>query len=1075
MVRRVNRAQEKNPDAPAGAQAAAFTVTGVKGVHLVHREEDLPPALAQAAEALHDAPGQATVLVGALPADEELDAFARALAPLVGGLRARGVRLLRLVMSQGALDRRAAPSPARRLCEDWGLEVIAPSGPALIVPGGSLFSPDGSTSPGGWWLFTPGAVPRRIGARLPRPDWESHLARVPAVVAEDHVVQQVPAGLLVRPASAPSGGPESLGFAVPVDPGRPLLLVGAPDAPDAPEVSADAIADVLAAMRSRARTSVRLAPADGRDLLALGQETADTLGLEVDVTSGLPLLLTADPLDGDARTVIVGPDGSPAWEPYVESVTCFPAGADRTPEPRMGGLRSPAAWLKEGPEPGVFLLDDRWQTTLTWSGLWVGRHGDRPPLTAAGPADGDVVAIGLGVPGRAIDDSLWPSLDRLFASLEDEVRERALIQVHGNTGATGQRTLRRLAVRHGMVLAPRGWSGAGADTAHVLRAPLADHPRQPAVPVSGPPAESPVPEAPPIAPPVQYVTTTGGAGPAEYSLSGAPGAGAPGIGAPGAGASEPDAPRSTHLPEARHAAASAAPAATPQAPASSPLLDPYPGGTARPGDGEAVPARATAGPPVPHPSGGDPHTADRPAREEHPPSQAPLPAEPFAARATDDDTGDLRAHPDPTGPGVPTTTTPRTTHPTDGDTGDLRAHPDPNGPGVPTTTTPRTTHPTDSDTGDVRVSPGPETPDHGPAGSQQGAGPAEPVAAWPPPAPFFPPSAPQPTGPLPEPEPFTPLFTASAGLEPGGASRSPGGTVPRTPETTPEEAPTAPSEAPGSVSEAPGQAVLREVTYVPVLPSHRSSAAERQCLRSYVGADWERHASAAQRTLTALPGLRPAGGEDGEPLDDLAALYAYLGAGEGRLGERELAAALDRRDPDAVAYLACLASGLRRLPSYRGATVLTAGVFDDSTAMLLPGEEVGAAVPVIARAVDEPWYPTLADDHYLIWSSTGRRVGSLVEAGPAASTDVVFGPGTRFRVLEVRSRGEVSVVVLREIPPGAPPTAPGMLGTADVPVLERLRALADEPAGPDGGPDWPAGRRGVLGIMPDASPAAPGR
>ena len=44
MVRRVNRAQEKNPDAPAGAQAAAFTVTGVKGVHLVHREEDLPPA-----------------------------------------------------------------------------------------------------------------------------------------------------------------------------------------------------------------------------------------------------------------------------------------------------------------------------------------------------------------------------------------------------------------------------------------------------------------------------------------------------------------------------------------------------------------------------------------------------------------------------------------------------------------------------------------------------------------------------------------------------------------------------------------------------------------------------------------------------------------------------------------------------------------------------------------------------------------------------------------------------------------------------------------------------------------------
>ncbi|WP_331728134.1 hypothetical protein [Streptomyces sp. NBC_01176] len=1038
MVRRVSRAQERTPDAPAGAQAAAFTVTGVKGVHLVHREEDLPEALAEAAEALHDAPGQATVLVGALPADEELDAFARALAPLVGGLRARGVRLVRLVMSQGALDRRAAPSPARRLCEDWGLEVIAPSGPALIVPGGSLFSPDGSTSLGGWWLFVPGAVPRRIGARLPRPAWESHLARVPAVVAEDYVVQQMPAGLLVRPVSAPSGGPESLGFAVPVDPGRPLLLVGAPDAPDAPEVSADAVADVLAALPSRVRASVRLVPANGRDLLALGQETADTLGLDVDVTSGLPVLLAADPLDGTARTVIVGPDGSPAWEPYVESVTCSPAGADRTPEPRMGNLRSPAAWLKEGSEPGVFLLDDRWQTTLTWSGLWVGRHGDRPPLTAARPADGDVVAIDLGGPGRAIDDSLWPSLDRLFASLEDEVRERAMIQVHGNTGATGQRTLRRLAIRHGMVLAPKGWSSARADTAQVLRVPLADHPGQPAAPTPGPHAGPPLPEAPPIAPPVQYVTTTGGTGPAEYSLSPDPRAGAP----------EPDSP---HLPEARHATTAATPASTPQAQASSPLLDPHTSGTARPGTGDAVPTRATAGdaapvpagPSAPHPSGGDPHSADGPAREEHPSLQAPIPAEPYAARATD------------------------------GDMSDRWAGPKSASPSVPTTSTTQTARATDADADDVRVSPAPQTPGPNPADPQEGAiRSAEPVAAWPPPDPLFPPSAPQPTGPLPEPEPFTPLFTSSTGFEPGDNSWSPDGTAPQTAAADPEEAPSASPESP---SEAPGQAVLREVTYVPVLPNHRSSAAERQGLRSHVGADWERHTSAAQRTLTTLPGLRPTGGEDGDPIADLAALYAYLGAGEGRLGERELAAALDRRDPDAVAYLACLASGLRRLPSYRGATVLTAGVFDDGTAMLLPGEEVGATVPVISRAVGEPWYPTLADDHYLIWSSTGRRVGSLREAGPAASTDVVFGPGSRFRVLEVRDRGEVSVVVLREVPPGTPPTAPGMLNTADVPVLERLRALADEPAGRDGDPVWAAGRRGVLGIMPDASPAAPGR
>ncbi|MCZ9343923.1 hypothetical protein NGM37_39880, partial [Streptomyces sp. TRM76130] len=130
------------------------------------------------------------------------------------------------------------------------------------------------------------------------------------------------------------------------------------------------------------------------------------------------------------------------------------------------------------------------------------------------------------------------------------------------------------------------------------------------------------------------------------------------------------------------------------------------------------------------------------------------------------------------------------------------------------------------------------------------------------------------------------------------------------------------------------------------------------------------------RALTRLPGLRSADREDDELTADLTALYAYLSAGEGRLDELSLSAGLDRRDPGALAYLGCLASALRRLPSFRGAAVRTAGVFDEATRLLLPGEELGAAVPVSASGLDDG-YPSLPDDHYLIWSATGRRIGSL--------------------------------------------------------------------------------------------------
>ncbi|GGS69662.1 hypothetical protein GCM10010238_67730 [Streptomyces griseoviridis] len=1023
MNRRANR-NTRRPRQPADhgtATPSPFTVTPVEGTYVVHREARFPERLADVATALRDdSEGRATLLVGTVPADDELDEFARRLAPVVGELSLRDVRLLVLVMSQGAVDRAAAPSPARRLCEDWGLEVVAPSGRAVVVPGGTLFSPDGATAPGGWWQFSPGLVPRRLGARFPVPDWEAQLARMDAEVADGHLVTPVPAGLLVRPAGVPAGGTDGIEYAVPVDPGRPQLLVGVAGAPP---VSADALAGVLAALPGRVRGAVRLLPADGRDLLAVGQETADALGLEVEVASGLPVLLEDDSVHAAARTVLVGPDGAPAWEPYVESVLCAPTESGGTPEPRVGSWRAPATGLEEGPEPGVFLLDDRWRTSLTRAGLWVGRHGDRPPLTAR-PADSDVMAIDLGVPGRALDDSLWPALDLLFAALEGEARERAMIQVHGHTSADGMRALRRLAVRHGMVLAPKGWrSGAAQEEgAQVLAAPLSGV----AAPRTEPPAAR-VPSAQvPAAPPVQYVTTTGGTAPTDHSLGAVP--------VPAADSGR--GPDTGHLPYATAAAG------LPRSPAPAAGTGASAGTHPAPGTAEAVPAQSPLPAPAVTPAPVPPEPTAPPAPP-RPPAAAPSAQEPDQ----EPDQADADAYADdpyvPDWP-PPVAARPATTEPV--------AEPEPFTPlftssdavlGGPGATAPWSAWPESQGTGQAGLEEGVEHADGGrhEEGREGGDLACEEHRG----------------GTSTEPEAGT---SDDGGIGEDGWVGAHRGLVEGTPE---EDGPSAARTVPPE----PAGAVLRELSHVPIAPSHRSSPSERQALRSHLGADWERHAGAVQRALTRLPGLRSAGREDDELTADLTALYAYLSAGEGRLDERGLSAGLDRRDPGALAYLGCLASALRRLPSFRGAAVRTAGVFDEATRLLLPGEELGAAVPVSASGLDDG-YPSLPDDHYLIWSATGRRIGSLGDSdSPFDQEEVVFGPGTRFRVLDVRERAGARVVLLRELAGAVPPAVPGHLDTSDAPVLDRLVALADRPAVPRGEREWPARCDGLLGLLPE--------
>ncbi|WP_318219093.1 hypothetical protein [Streptomyces sp. SCL15-6] len=862
------------------AGVGELTVFEREGVYLVRRADEPLAVSFDHVDALPSEPGRhITVVVATAVEDDETDDLITALEPVRAGLPPAGTPLVHLVMAYGAAESDTTPSAARRLCEQWSVDVVAAAGAAVLVPGGSLFSPDEPSAQGGWWLFSPGHVPRRLGSRYPTPSWEGAVERLHDEVAEGYTARQVPAGVLLQPPEATHEDVDALHFAVPIDPAGPTLVIGVPGSPP---VTPDAVASVLAALPGPVRRTVTLVPGDGRDALATGQDVADALGVGVRVGTGVPVLCTDDTAPAaPQRTLVMDPAQGPSWHPYVDVVTCLPAQDGVVPPPRLEVWRAPLPDATQAADPGTLLLDDNWQVVLTRSGMRIQRRGIPAPPYGHRPVDPQVMAVELGTPGMALDATAWPALESLFSGLPAGVRERVMLQVNGEHTAEDLQVLRRLAVRHDLALAPHGWRSS---------APTATQ----ALPVAG----APSPAAPrPVSAPVPL-------------------------------------PASTVM--------SSTPAASPAA---------------------GAPAAVTAAPAV---------------RSEPAPAPAPAPTA-----------------------GLPATATRAATH-------TAAAAP----PGPSTSPAP----------------PAPPAPDELPA-----AGPdvRPPAPAQQPPRPLV--TSSEPT--VPAPRHGTPAAPGTDGPPAPGELPGP---PPRSP--TPPEA-----RAPAgntTTTASPSDGTLRAVAH-PAAPRARSSSpAEHALLRVHLGGEWDRHVAAVHRALTHFPGLR-AGSPGDEVLADLAAVHAYVNTGS-RGRESTARVELTSGSPGHQAYLVSLASGLRRLPSYRGAALRVAGVFDDEVRLLLPGEEVGEPVPIGASPLDKG-YGGLSRDHYLIWSVTGRRTDMLTDADDTAQhISVYFAPGTRFRVLRTRARGDATVMLLRELPLNAPPAVPGVLDDTDAQLAERLDALADQ-------------------------------
>ncbi|SFF47388.1 hypothetical protein SAMN05216251_115115 [Actinacidiphila alni] len=1124
-----------------------LVTSGGDGVYVVHREGALPDSVAAAAHALRGGPpGHITVVVVADSADRRLDdaVCARVDAIVAKADRTAPGTVLRLAMSAGAAERPGHAAPARRICEKWGIDVLAPAGAAMLVPGGTLFAPGGPDAAGGWWRFSPGTVPRRLGVGEPAPDWQQALDRARPPEPEGHLVERVPAGLLIRSAAEASpDGADSVRYAVPADTARPALIVGVPGTPP---VTADALAAVVAALPGRLRGAVRLLPGDGRDLLVLGQRVADLLGVPTHVVSGLPVLYDDRPAHGapaaaGARVVHVGPDGTPLWQPYVEAVVCEPAGTAGSPGPRLAEWRPPVPGLARDPEPGVMRLNRDWQVAVTRSGLRVDRRGQGPALSSvnARPVRPEVMTIDIGLPGQPLDDSLTAVLDDLFAALEDGPRERGVVRLHGTLSAEGHQALRRVAVRHGLALGAAP-ADADDDAGSALLAPLPEPVRRSSgstAAASGPatsqrrsgarrtsvtaplrsgrpgvggepPAETPGPgiasaakrgvEGEPPAGPLggpeggaaerpgtgeEYGTPTSGIGTGGETDAplGAPVTGRRPIADPPEGEEQlaPD-PESVPPPPTRSAAARAEArpaletgsgghdAAASERRGAESTSDPRPAGGPRTGSGRAdvtsgpsadTPVgghgvAASAGLPVVPggvPATGDPAAVPSSAAPHRTPPVVPTgtPVPPASggatveSRADDAADGSLRTANDSLVPG----TGPAPTRSGTVTTGDATA-PDRR---TPSSVPPpgEALYPGSDDDWQEREATRADDDREEPAATRDGptrAGHSTAIAPGPTAANAarMPLTEPE-HGPLPDDGPTTPHERAAP--SPGAPNRT--------------------------ASEGLRAPAPRVIAHLPVAPGRLSVPSEHLALRGLLGGRWDRHASAVERALTALPGLRAAADRGLGP--DLVAVHAYLTAAgsDGRdedehgLNDAWLTAALGRRDGRALAYLCCLASGLNRLPSYRGVAARPAGVLDAGSRLLLPGEELAEPGPVAAATVAKA-YPAMPDDHYLFWSATGRRVASLTEPGPgpvSGPAEVVFGPGSRFRVLKVTERAGATVILLRELAAGAPPSVPGRLDASDTRVLDRLLDATELPTAQGTGAEPAVRGAGVLGLF----------
>ncbi|MDX8053960.1 hypothetical protein SK571_31715 [Lentzea sp. BCCO 10_0798] len=220
-----------------------------------------------------------------------------------------------------------------------------------------------------------------------------------------------------------------------------------------------------------------------------------------------------------------------------------------------------------------------------------------------------------------------------------------------------------------------------------------------------------------------------------------------------------------------------------------------------------------------------------------------------------------------------------------------------------------------------------------------------------------------------------------------------------------------------------------------VAPDHSSSDAERDTVRRALGERYGVHAATVCRLLAQRPDAEEDPAAFEAMVTDLTALLACVSQDEEMVVETLRMGRLGRLRP----YVACIVSGLNRLPVHSGMAVVW-GVSGPTGPRRYRSGDVLVEHGLL-DAIANPSQRVDGVTEYLIWSVTGRRVEVADRVAVATEERVVFAPGTPFRVLAVaEAEGDhPQQVLLQEV---AGPAADQEIAGLRPSVLSQLERAA---------------------------------
>ncbi|MFJ8958782.1 hypothetical protein ACIRG5_05285 [Lentzea sp. NPDC102401] len=176
---------------------------------------------------------------------------------------------------------------------------------------------------------------------------------------------------------------------------------------------------------------------------------------------------------------------------------------------------------------------------------------------------------------------------------------------------------------------------------------------------------------------------------------------------------------------------------------------------------------------------------------------------------------------------------------------------------------------------------------------------------------------------------------------------------------------------------------------------HNSSDAERDTVRRALGERYGVHAATVVRLLSQRPDAEEDPAAFEAMVTDLTALLACVSQDEEMVVETLRMGRLGRLRP----YVACIVSGLNRLPVHNGIAAVWGMSGPTGPRRYRHGEVL--VEHGLLDAVANPSQRIEGVTEYLIWSVTGRVVEVTDRVAVATEERVLFAPGTPFRVLAV--------------------------------------------------------------------------